>query len=148
MEFLTLSNIMARGEKSISPRALYLLQQPLVEALMEWRDDKGDMTGDQLTAQSIEISSDEKHIKLISAGSDEAGNIVAYGNILMQAIDRSTLHDKRLRRIASECASGQVANLETLHLLLERMVSSTIYKFLLAIILTGLAVLAIYQILR
>ena len=146
MEFLTLSNIMARGEKSISPRALYLLQQPLVEELIQWRDSGN--TGHQFTTASIEISSDEKHVKLLEASSDETENIVAYGNILMQAIDRSTLHDKRLRRIASECASGQVANLETLHLLLERMVSSTIYKFLLAIILTGLAVLAIYQILR
>ena len=146
MEFLPLSNIMSRGEKSISPRDLYLLQQPLVEALIEWRDSGS--TGQQLTEQSIMIDIDEKHIKILDASSDEAQNIASYGNILFNAIDHSTLHDKRLRRIAEQCASGEVANLETLHLMLERMVSSTIYKLLLVIIITGIAILAIYQIIR
>lgn len=146
MEFLPLSNIMSRGEKSISPRDLYLLQQPLVEALIEWRDSGS--TGQQLTEQSIMIDIDEKHIKLLDASSDEAQNIASYGNILLSAIDHSTLHDKRLRRIAEQCASGEVANLETLHLMLERMVSSTIYKLLLVVIITGIAILAIYQIIR
>lgn len=146
MEFLTLSNIMARGEKSISPRALYLLQQPLVEALIEWRDN--DKSGQQLTTQTIEISSEGKQIKLLDASSDEAQNIASYGNILLQAIDHSTLRDKRLRRIATQCANGEVANLETLHLMLERMVSSSIYKILLTIILIGLAILALYQLLH
>lgn len=146
MEFLPLSNIMSRGEKSISPRDLYLLQQPLVEALIEWRDSGS--TGQQLTEQSIMIDIDEKHIKILDASSDEAQNIASYGNILLSAIDHSTLHDKRLRRIAEQCASGEVANLETLHLMLERMVSSTIYKLLLVVIITGIAILAIYQIIR
>jgi len=146
MEFLPLSNIMSRGEKSISPRDLYLLQQPLVEALIEWRDSGS--TGQQLTEQSIMIDIDEKQIKLLDASSDEAQNIASYGNILLSAIDHSTLHDKRLRRIAEQCASGEVANLETLHLMLERMVSSTIYKLLLIVIITGIAILAIYQIIR
>ena len=146
MEFLPLSNIMSRGEKSISPRDLYLLQQPLVEALIEWRDSGS--TGQQLTEQSIMIEIDEKHIKILDASSDEAQNIASYGNILLSAIDHSTLHDKRLRRIAEQCASGEVANLETLHLMLERMVSSTIYKLLLVVIITGIAILAIYQIIR
>lgn len=146
MEFLPLSNIMSRGEKSISPRDLYLLQQPLVEALIEWRDSGS--TGQQLTEQSIMIDIDEKQIKLLDASSDEAQNIASYGNILLSAIDHSTLHDKRLQRIAEQCASGEVANLETLHLMLERMVSSTIYKLLLVVIITGIAILAIYQIIR
>ena len=132
---------MARGEKSISPRALYLLQQPLVEALLEWRD--SDKTGQQLTAQSIEISSQGKQVKILDASGDEEQNIIDYGNILLSAIDHSTLHDKRLRRSAEQCSNGEVANLETLHLMLERMVSSTIYKFLIAIIVIGLVILAI-----
>ena len=149
MEFIALSTILARGEKSISPRALYRLQQPLVEALIEWREGSGDDDGSgQLTPQSIEISCDEKHINLLAASSNEAKNIISYGHILLTALDHSTLRDKRLWRIAEQCASGEVANLETLHLMLERMVSSTIYRLLLAVILTGIAILAIYQIMR
>jgi len=146
MDYHTLATIISRGGHSISPRALYVLQQPLVEALIEWRDNCS--TGQQLNEQSIEISSDEKHIKILDASNDEAQNIACYGKILLNAIDHSTLRDKRLRRIAEQCASGDVANLETLHLLLERMVSSTIYRLLLAIIITGIAILAIYQLLQ
>lgn len=146
MEHIALSTILARGEKSISPRALYRLQQPLVEALIEWRD--SGRTGQQLTDQSIALSQDFKNVKILDASSEEAENIVNYGHILLAAIDHSTLRDKRLRRIATQCANGEVANLETLHLMLERMVSSTIYKLILAILLTGIAILAIYQIMR
>ncbi|MBR5639900.1 MAG: hypothetical protein IKW83_09070 [Muribaculaceae bacterium] len=146
MDYILLSTILARGEKSISPRALYRLQQPLVEELIQWRDSGS--TGQKLTEQSIEISSNEKQIRLLDASSDEAQNIVNYGSILLAAIDHSTLRDKRLRRIAEQCARGEVANLETLHLMLERMVSSTIYRLLLAVILTGIAILATYQILH
>lgn len=146
MEFLTLSKALARGDKSISPRALYLLQQPLVEELIKWRD--SDMTGHRLTTQSIEISDQGKQVRILDASSDENNNIVDYGNILLNAIDHSTLRDKRLRDIAQQCADGQVANLETLHLMLERMVSSSIYKILLAVIIAGIAIMAIYQMLQ
>ena len=146
MDYTLLSTILARGEKSVSPRALYQLQQPLVEALIEWRDSGG--TGQRLTEQSVEISGDGKHIRILDADSDEAENIIGYGTILLTAIDHSTLRDKRLRRIAEQCARGEVANLETLHLMLERMVSSTIYRLLLAIIIAGIAILATYQILH
>lgn len=146
MELLPLNKILAREEKSISPRALYLLQQPLVEELIQWRDTG--KTGQQLTAQSIEISDQGKQVKILNASSDESKNIVDYGNILLNAIDHSTLHDKRLRNIAQQCANGEVANLETLHLMLERMVSSSIYKILLAVIIVGIAIMAIYQILQ
>ena len=146
MDFIPLSTILARGEKSISPRALYQLQQPLVEALIEWRDSGS--TGQQLTEQSIEISSNGKHIRILDANCDEARNIASYGTILLTAMSHSTLRDKRLRRIAEQCARGEVANLETLHLMLERMVSSTIYRLLLAIIIAGIAILATYQILH
>lgn len=144
MELIALSTILARGEKSISPRALYQLQQPLVEELIQWRDSGS--TGQQLTAESIMLSQDLKHIKLLGASSNEAENIASYGSILLAAIEHSTLRDKRLRRIAEQCALGEVANLETLHLMLERIVSSSIYRLLLAIIITGIAILAIYQI--
>ena len=144
MELIALSTILARGEKSISPRALYQLQQPLVEELIQWRDSGS--TGQQLTAESIMLSQDFKHIKLLGASSNEAENIASYGSILLAAIENSTLRDKRLRRIAEQCALGEVANLETLHLMLERIVSSSIYRLLLAIIITGIAILAIYQI--
>ncbi len=144
MEFIALSTILARGEKSISPRALYLLQQPLVEALIKWRDSGSE--GHCLTEKSIEISSDGKHIRLVDASPDETDNIARYGGILLSALNHSTLRDKRLRRIAEQCAAGEVSHLETLHLMLERMVSSTIYRLLLAIILTGFAILAIHQI--
>lgn len=146
MEFIALSTILARGEKSISPRALYQLQQPLVEALIEWRD--SGKTGQKLCEHSVEISNDGKHLRLLYASSDESENIVNYGNLLLNSIDHSTLRDKRLRNIAELCAKGDVANLETLHLMLERMVSSTIYKILLAILITGFAILAIYQLLH
>ena len=146
MEFLPLSTIMARGEKSVSPRALYQLQQPLVEALIEWRDSDG--AGQRLTARSVTLSQDFKHIKLIDASRDEAENIADYGNILLAAIDHSTFGGKRLRRIARQCARGEVVNLETLHLMLERMVSSTIYRLLLAVIITGITILAAYQLMR
>ena len=79
MEFVALSTILARGEKSISPRALYELQQPLVEALIEWRDNGS--AGQRLTEQSIEISNDGKHIKILDASGDEAQNITDYGDI-------------------------------------------------------------------
>ncbi len=143
MDFLPLSEILARGEKSVSPRALYQLQQPLVEAMIEWRDSKN--SGEQLSEQSVEISSDGKHIRLVDASSDEGENIACYGTLLLTALDHSTLRDKRLRRIAEQCAAGEVANLETLHLMLERMVSSTIYWLLLAIVLAGLALLALVK---
>ncbi len=146
MDYTPLSTILARGDKSISPRALYNLQQPLVEALMEWRDSGS--TGQQLSAQTVELSNDGKHIRLVDASSLEKENIASYGRLLLTAIDHSTLRDKRLRHIAEQCASSHVANLETVHLLLERMVSSTIYRLLLAIIIAGCAILASYQLLH
>ena len=129
---------MSRGENSISSRDLYALQQPLIEQLIEWRDnDNGDDSG-TLTVDSILLSNDGKHVKITDANSDEVANIISYGNILLSIIDHSTLHDKRLINIAQQCADGDVGNLETLHLMLERMVSSTIYKLLLAIIIISL----------
>lgn len=146
MEFTTLSTIISRGENSISSRDLYALQQPLVEQLIEWRDNDNGNDSSTLTADSILLSNDGKQVKITNASIDEVANIVSYGNILLSVIDHSTHHDKRLINIARQCADGDVANLETLHLMLERMVSSTIYKFLLAIIITGLSILAIFQI--
>lgn len=145
MEFSTLNTIISRGGNSISPRDLYILQQPLVEQLIDWRDSgKGD-DNSVLTSDSILLSNDGKHVKITSASNDEGANIVNYGNLLLTILDHSTLNDKRLYNIASHCVNGDVGNLETLHLMLERMVSSTIYKILLAIIITGLATLAIYH---
>lgn len=146
MEFIPLDKIVSRGEKSISPRALYSLLQPLVEALIEWRD--SGLTGHSLNLQSIELSSDGKHVRIVDASSDEAQNIINYGHVLRYVIPFSTLSSKRLATIAQQCCHGKVANLETLHLMLERMVSSTIYKILLAILITGFAILAIYQLLH
>ena len=137
---------MSRGENSISSRDLYVLQQPLVEQLIEWRDNDNGDNNSTLTVDSILLSNDGKHVKITNASSDEVANIVSYGYILLSIIDHSTLHDKRLINIAQQCADGDVGNLETLHLMLERMVSSTIYKLLLAIIIIGLTILAIFQI--
>ena len=91
------------------------------------------------------MSSDCRHIRVVDASSDELHNIVSYGRIMLTALDHSTLRDKRLRRIAERCSAGEVASLEALHLMLERMVSASIYRILLAIIIAGLAILAIYQ---
>lgn len=147
MEFSSLNTIISRGGNSISPRDLYILQQPLVEQLIDWRDSgKGD-DNSVLTADSILLSNDGKHVKITGASNNEGANIVNYGNLLLTILDHSTLNDKRLYNIASHCVNGDVGNLETLHLMLERMVSSTIYKILLAIIITGLAILAIFQLL-
>ncbi len=144
MEFVPLDKIMARGPKSISPRALYSLLQPLVEALIEWRD--SGRTGRPLGLRSIELSSDGKHVRLVEASDDEALNIMCYGDILRYAIPYSTLSSKRLAMIALQCYHGEVANLETLHLMIERMISSFIYRLLLAVILIGVAILAINQV--
>ena len=132
---------MARDEKSISSRALYLLQQPLVEQLIAMRDNNGG--GSDLTLSSVEIDEKHKAVRVTSACSDETRCIMAYGNLLLTALGHSNYGNKRLRSIAHWCSQGEIDSLEQVHLLLERMVSRSIYKMILAIIAIALTIMAL-----
>ena len=143
MRYLTLETLLARGENSISPRALYLLQHPLVEELIAMRD--SDNLSGTLNESSVELSEDFKKVRVTSANSSESLNIESYGALLKKAIGHSKSKSKRLAEIAEQCCNGKIDSFEQVHLLLERMVSSTIYKIIIVIILAGLAIMASIQ---
>ena len=141
MDFVTLETIIARDEKSISSRALYMLQQPLVEQLIALRDKH---SGDgALTLDTVLLDTQNKSLKVTSVASDESANIKAYGNLLLTALEHSKYGNRRLHSIAMQCSQGEIDSLEEVHLLLEKMVSRTIYKFILAIIASAIAIMAI-----
>ena len=146
MDFITLETIMARDEKSISSRALYLLQQPLVEQLIALRDNNSDGdVGGNLTISSVEIDETHKAVRVTSACSDENNCIKAYGNLMLTALGHSNYGNRSLMSIAHRCSMGEIETLEQVHLLLERMVSRSIYKMILTIIAIGLAIMALVR---
>ena len=144
MRYLKLETLLARGENSISPRALHLLQHPLLEELIAMRDSGTTAVG-TLSESSVELSEDFKDVRITSVSPSEAQNIESYGALLMKAIGHSKSRNKSLMAIAEQCRNGEIDSLEQVHLLVERMVSSTIYKIIIAIILTGLAIIAAIQ---
>ncbi len=145
MEITTLNTLMAREERKIPSRALYLLQQPLVEQLISETCSKEDGGSDgKLSAATVGFTLDFKQIVVLSASSNEKENVIGWGKMWLDIIGK-TRHRYPLKRIAQRCASGEIETLGELHLLLERMVSRFIYKLLLVIIIAGLAVMALLQ---
>jgi len=136
---------MARDEKCITSRALYLLGQPLVERLIEWRDSEHNQTQEPLGLNTIEFSTDFKEIRIVNASANEKQNIADWGNIIITALGHSTVRDKNIASIAQQCIKGEITSLEQLHLLLERSVSSFIYKLILTIIATAFIIMAIIR---
>lgn len=141
MDYISLETILSRGE-IISPRVLYLLLHPLVECLMELRDNANVDEKWQLSTDSIVFSTDFKAIKVLKAG-NEVDNIINWGHIILTVVNRVGYNDRRLKAIATDCVEGNIGTLEELHLILERRVSRSIYYFLIFIVLMGLAIMAI-----
>ncbi len=139
MELTSLNTITRDGNK-IPSRVLYLLKQPLVEALIDWRDNNSHKNEETLNSDTIFFSKDLKNI-YVSASHDEQMNIKAWGELWLGLIDKMP-HLKYVRNLAKQCVNGEIISLEDLHLQLERMVSKTIYKLLLGIIIAGLALMA------
>lgn len=145
MELITLNTLLARGGK-ISPRVFYLLMHPLVEQLIE-HESTSDLSKDDinshLTADDIAFSPTLDQVVVMRSSDDEGDNVRQWGNIMLAALERVGYHDKRLQALATRCACGEVTTLSELHLLLERRVNRSIYKFLLIIIAVGLSIMAI-----
>lgn len=142
MEFYTLNTLLARDGGKLPSRALYMLMHPLVEILMEWRDDGIELENVVLNEDTIAFSSDYKNIQVLAASSNEQENVAGWGKVWLNIIN-TTGSEKSLEKIARQCVEGEITTLEELHLALERKVNRFIYKLLLVIILVGLAILAI-----
>ena len=142
MNYISLETILSRGEK-VSPRVLYKLLHPLVEQLIEIRDSDNISKNGQLTPKSIIFTSDYKKIELFSASANEQKNIKDWGDIILKVISQVGYNDKRLNMIAGDCITGKIDSLEELHLQLERRINRSIYKLIIAIVLLGLAIMAI-----
>ena len=140
MELTTLDKITRDGQK-IPSRVLYLLKQPLVEALIDRRDNGENQEDGTLSAETIAFSDGYKSVSVVSASHDEQLNIEAWGILWLELIEKMP-HLKYVKSLARQCVNNQVTSLEDLHLRLERIVSKSIYKMLLVIIATGLAVMA------
>ena len=77
MEITTLNTLMAREERKIPSRALYLLQQPLVEQLISETCSKEDGGSDgKLSAATVGFTLDFKQIVVLSASSNEKENVI------------------------------------------------------------------------
>ena len=142
MNYISLETILSRGEK-VSPRVLYKLLHPLVEQLIEIRDSDNISKNGQLTPKSIIFTSDYKKIEVFSASINEQNNIKDWGDIILKVISQVGYNDKRLNMIAGDCITGKIDSLEELHLQLERRINRSIYKLIIAIVLLGLAIMAI-----
>ena len=142
MNYISLETILSRGEK-VSPRVLYKLLHPLIEQLIEIRDSDNILKNGQLTSKSIIFTSDYKNIEVFSASVNEQKNIKDWGDIILKVISQVGYNDKRLNMIASDCITGKIDSLEELHLQLERRINRSIYKLIIAIVLLGLAIMAI-----
>lgn len=142
MNYISLETILSRGEK-VSPRVLYKLLHPLVEQLIEIRDSDNILKNGQLTPKSIIFTSDYKKIEVFSASANEQKNIKDWGDIILKVISQVGYNDKRLNMIAGDCITGKIDSLEELHLQLERRINRSIYKLIIAIVLLGLAIMAI-----
>ena len=142
MNYISLETILSRGEK-VSPRVLYKLLHPLVEQLIEIRDSDNISKNGQLTPKSIIFTSDYKKIEVFSASVNEQKNIKDWGDIILKVISQVGYNDKRLNMIAGDCITGKIDSLEELHLQLERRINRSIYKLIIAIVLLGLAIMAI-----
>ena len=142
MNYISLETILSRGEK-VSPRVLYKLLHPLVEQLIEIRNSDNISKNGQLTSKSIIFTSDYKNIEVFSASVNEQKNIKDWGDIILKVISQVGYNDKRLNMIAGDCITGKIDSLEELHLQLERRINRSIYKLIIAIVLLGLAIMAI-----
>lgn len=142
MEICTLNTLLARDGGKLPARALYMLMQPLVELLMQWRDGGNEIANAVLNEETIAFSHNFKHIHLLNASSNEQNNVVAWGKVWLNII-ATTGSEKSIEKIAKQCAQGDITTLEELHLALERRINSFIYKLLLVIILGGLAIMAV-----
>ena len=142
MNYISLETILSRGEK-VSPRVLYKLLHPLVEQLIEIRDSDNISNNGQLTTKSIIFSPDYKNVEVFSVSANEQKNIKDWGDIILKVISQVGYNDKRLNMIAGDCITGKIDSLEELHLQLERRINRSIYKLIIAIVLLGLAIMAI-----
>lgn len=142
MNYISLETILSRGEK-VSPRVLYKLLHPLVEQLIEMRDSGNVSNNGQLTTKSIIFSPDYKNVEVFSVSANEQKNIKDWGDIILKVISQVGYNDKRLNMIAGDCITGKIDSLEELHLQLERRINRSIYKLIIAIVLLGLAIMAI-----
>ena len=147
MNYISLETILSRGEK-VSPRVLYKLLHPLVEQLIEIRDSDNISKNGQLTPKSIIFTSDYKKIEVFSASANEQKNIKDWGDIILKVISQVGYNDKRLKIIAGDCMAGNIDSLEELHLQLERRINRSIYKLIIAIVVLGLAIMAIMHFLQ
>lgn len=142
MDYISLNTILSRGEK-VSPRVLYNLMHPLVEFLIEVRDSDNQLENGRLTHDDILFSHDYNNFIVLNSSNDEERIIKDWGNIILKVSDSVGYNDKRLKTIGNECVDGKITSLEDLHLQLERRINRSIYKWLIVIILLGLAVMAI-----
>ncbi len=142
MNYISLETILSRGE-TFSPRVLYKLLHPLVEQLIEMRDSGNVSNNGQLTTKSIIFSPDYKNVEVFSVSANEQKNIKDWGDIILKVISQVGYNDKRLNMIAGDCITGKIDSLEELHLQLERRINRSIYKLIIAIVLLGLAIMAI-----
>ena len=144
MELETLNTLLARDGGRLPARALYMLQQPLVETLIEWRDSDDKHQCGALSEETIAFAPQCKQMSLLAASSNEQENLVSWGKMWLNVIT-CTGSEKSLKKIATQCSTGEITTLEELHLALERRVNRFIYKLLLVIIIAGLAVMAAVQ---
>ncbi len=120
---------------------------PLVELLISSRDDDSDIIQENrhLNEESILFLQNYNDFKVLGISNDEGENIKDWGHVILKVADHLGYNDKRLKTIANDCINGEINSLEELHLQLERRINRPIYKWLIAVILLGLAIMAIMR---
>lgn len=137
-ERVTLQELIEQNK--VTWRVLAQMQEPAVEALMKAREEG--LTG-SITNGSFVLSSDFKavHVRPQPGHVSEAEAVAAYGNALLSCVVVYSHPPRALVTVATRCLTGQCGTLGEAHLLLERRISSHIFKLLIIVIVMLAALL-------
>ena len=113
----------AISASAVNARAVALLQSGLVDAMAD--------SGVVPTIDNVLLDVASRQVQLAGSASesvaDERALVKGYGEVLMAAVGAMKYRSDRLVKIAVDCASGQIATIAQLQLVLERRRSARLF---------------------
>ena len=131
----------AISASAVDARAVALLQSGLVDAMAD--------SGVVPTIDNVLLDVASRQVQLAGAASesvaDERALVKGYGEVLMAAVGAMKYRSDRLVKIAVDWASGQIATIAQLQLVLERRRSAMLFVPLVLLVIALLAILAFFS---
>ncbi len=131
----------AISASAVDARAVALLQSGLVDAMAD--------SGVVPTIDNVLLDVASRQVQLAGSASesvaDERALVKGYGEVLMAAVGAMKYRSDRLVKIAVDCASGQIATIAQLQLVLERRRSAMLFVPLVLLVIALLAILAFFS---